>query len=240
MGYPFGQNFTYNFYPLVDEKPAAGIPTQTPSIYLFTVKPSRDDAQNGTGAIQTISTWEAHGAGYRFTVSAINDPDTDSDSDKYIYWIAVNFVLKTAGQVQTVIRQLDMQRVSGHHKTITVTCEDVKSYQPSVVAYASDPELQTHILLATEEIKAKLLNKGYEWARIWRTDVLNLVVVTRALALVMFSQIQQLGDKFEVKFKEYDKISADLLASVQFETTNLQKTEPIKAEKATTEIMFIR
>lgn len=240
MGYPLGQNFTYLFFPLVDDRPAIGIPTQTPAIYVFTTKPSRDDAQNGTGAVQTISSWTARGAGYQISVTAINDPDPDSDQDRYEYFIAINFVLKTAGQTQTVIRQLDLERVSGHHKSISVSFEDLKNYQPSIEAYASDAELETHIALAVEEVKAKLLTRGYEWARIWRTDVLNMVVTMRSLALVMFSQIQQLGDKFELKFKEYDRIASDLLASVKFETTNLQKNEPVKTEIATTEILFIR
>lgn len=228
MGYPFGQNITYWFYPLLDND-TASIPTavqgQTPAIYVFDeTVPNRSDAISGANSLQTISswTWSAQKKAWSFTIPAVSDPYPDSNIPTRTYWIAINFILQTAGQSQTVIKPLQLERVVGHDKVISVTEEDLRTYFPQVDAYSSDVQRKAYISQATAEVKSYLRVKGYEWAKITRPDRLDLCVVYKALAMIMLGQIQEPGDKFSIKYQEYKSNYQVSIDSLKFEYQEME------------------
>jgi hypothetical protein len=228
MGYPFGQNITYWFYPLLDNG-SASIPTavqsQTPAIYVFDESvPSRSNAASGSGNLQTITawTWSAQKKAWSFTIPAISDPYPDSNIPTRTYWIALNFILQSAGQTQTIIKPLQLERVVGHDKVVSVTEENLRTYFPQVDAYSSDVQRKAYISQATEEIKGELKAKGYEWAKITRADRLDLCVTYKALSLIMLGQIQEPGDKFSIKYQEYKSSFQANLDSIKFEYQQME------------------
>jgi hypothetical protein len=228
MGYPFGQNITYWFYPLLDNDTAvvpSAVQAQTPSIYVFDESvPSRGNAASGSGSLQTVSswTWSAQKKAWSFTIQAINDPHPDSNITTRVYWIALNFVLQSGGQTQTVIKPLQLERVLGHDKVVTVTEEDLRAYFPQIDAYSSDVQRKAFIAQAIVEIKGELRSKGYEWAKITNADRLDLCVIYKALSMVMVGQIQEPGDKFSIKYQEYKNGFQSSLDSLKFEYQEME------------------
>lgn len=245
MGYPFGQNITYWFYPLLDNN-TANIPSvvesQSPSIYVFGENaPSRSNAATGTGSLQTISSWNwsSQKRSWSFVISAISDPSPDSNITTRIYWVAINFILQTAGQVQTVIRPLQLERVVGHDRVVSVTEEDLRSYFPQVDAYSSDIQRRAYISQAAEEIKGELKARGYEWAKITRADRLDLCVTYKALSLIMLGQIQEPGDKFSIKYQEYKAGFQSNLDSLKVEYQQAE-TGAIETAHGSTPLLILR
>ena len=234
MGYPYGRDIIYTFYPLADNEALLAIPTQTPTIYVFTDTnvPTRDAAQNGTNALATISSWTQRGSGFDFTTSAISDPDPDSTQDVRTYWLGINFLLKTAGQVQTVIRSLEMERVTGHHKQISITPTDILNMWPEANAYVSEAQMIAFIDLAKEEIKAKLQMRGFEWSQIYRPDRLNLATTYKTLTSIMASQRRNPGDNFDRNYEEYKSIFISTMSSLQLEYDSYKTGEADSRPKA--------
>lgn len=228
MSYPFGQNITYWFYPLLDNE-AAGIPAavqaQTPAIYLFDESvPNRSDAASGANSLQTISSWawNSQKKAWSFTIPAVSDPHPDSNIPTRVYWVAINFILQSGGQTQTIIKPLQLERVVGHDKVVSVNEEDLRSYFPQIDAYSSDVQRRAYIAQAIEEIKGELRTKGYEWAKITRADRLDLCVIYKALSMVMLGQIQEPGDKFSIKYGEYKSGFQSNLDSLKFEYQQME------------------
>lgn len=246
MGYPFGQNITYWFYPLLDNDTAsvpAGVQAQTPAIYVFgdDGAPSRSNAISGSGSLQTVSswTWSASKKAWSFTISALVDPDPVSNIPTRTYWVAINFILQVAGQTQTIIKPLQLERVVGHDRVVSVTEENLRTYFPQVDAYSSDVQRKAYISQATEEIKGELRSKGYEWAKITRADRLDLCVTYKALSLIMLGQIQESGDKFSIKYQEY---KANFQANLDSLKVEYQQMEGgfIETAKGATPILLVR
>lgn len=228
MGYPFGQNITYWFYPLLDNDTAtipAAVQSQTPAIYIFDENiPNRSDAASGANSLQAITswTWSAQKRAWSLTIPAINDPHPDSNIPTRTYWIALNFILQTAGQIQTVIKPLQLERVVGHDRVVSVNEENLRAYFPQVDAYSSDVQRKAYISQATEEVKGTLRLKGYEWAKITRPDRLEMCVIYKALAMIMLGQIQEPSDKFSIKYEEYKTSFNTSLESLRFEYQQME------------------
>lgn len=242
MSYPFGQNITYWFYPLLDSDAAtipSAVTSQTPTIYVFDeTAPTRGDAASGAGSLQTISswTWSAAKKAWYFTISAVNDPHPDSNIPTRTYWIAINFILQSAGQTQTVIKPLQLVRVVGHDKVVSITEDDLKKYFPQVDAYSNEAQRDAYISQAIEEVKATLREKGYEWAKIVRPDRLDICIVYKALAMIMLAQVQEPNDKFSLKYQEFKDGFVTNLESLKFE---YQQMEAGTIEEARTTSSFI-
>jgi len=245
MGYPFGQNITYWFYPLLDND-TASVPTavqaQTPAIYVFDESaPSRSDALSGSGSLQTVNSWTWNTAkkAWSFTIAAISDPHPSSNIPTRTYWISINFILQTAGQTQTVIKPLQLERVVGHDRVVSVTDENLRTYFPQVDAYSSDVQRKAYISQAVEEIKGELRSKGYEWAKITRADRLDLCVTYKALSLIMLGQIQEPGDKFSIKYGEYKSNFQANLDSLKVEYQQME-AGTIETARGTATIIIAR
>ena len=245
MGYPFGQNITYWFYPLLDNDTAsipAAVTSQTPAIRIFGESaPSRSDALSGSGSLQSITAWVWYPSkkAWSFTIPAVADPFPDSNIPTRTYWIALNFILQASGQTQTVIKPLQLERVVGHDKVVSVTEENLRAYFPQVDAYSSDVQRKAYISQAIEEIKGELRSKGYEWAKVTRADRLDLCVTYKALSLIMLGQIQESSDKFSIKFQEYKSNFRANLDSLKVEYQQME-VGIIETARGTTTIFITR
>lgn len=209
MGYSFGQSFTFWFYPLDREGNAVSLSSdmqsQTPAIYVFTDQPSRSGAADGTGALQSITSWawDAGKAGWSFSVDAIDDPDPNSNVVQRTYWIAINFRLDASEQIQTVLRSLDLERVTGHTRAVEITENDLRDYYPHIDAYSTTTQRLTYIRVGLSQVKSTLKAKGFEWAKLHRPDQLKAVVCYRALAMLFLTQAQAGNDKFAALYQEF-------------------------------------
>jgi hypothetical protein len=221
--YAFGQNISYTFYPLLDSEAAtipAAVLSQTPDIFVFPDNvPTRNAAATGSGSIAVINswTWNPNRKAWSFVVPAIDDPDPDSNIAQRTYWIAINFVLQSTQQTQTVLKPLQMVRVMGHDKVVAVNQDDLKKYFPQVEAYSSELQRVAYIGQAIEEVKSYLRAKGFEWAKIQRADRLELCVIFKALSMIMLAQVQESGDKFALKYQEFKASFTQNIESLRFE-----------------------
>jgi hypothetical protein len=219
--YPFGQSFTAWFFPLVDDQTPAGLLTSSNlvAIYVFDQMPSRNAAANGTGAVQTITswTWDASKNGFSYSIAAISDPDPTSTTPVRTYWRAINFRLQASQQVQTVLQSFDLERVTGPAFTIEVSDSDLAAYFPQVTSYSSAAQRLAYVAQAKEEVRARLRVKGFQWAKIHRADRLDMAVTFKALSMLMLAQVQQPGDKFAMKYTEFKSMYENALESIQFE-----------------------
>ena len=220
MGFPFGRDFTYQFFPLADDDAVLSLPTQSPTIYLFahTSKPGYTEARNGTNAFATINTWTANQhSGFDISIPAIDDPAPTSSLLSYTYYIALNFVLTSSEQTQCVIRSLEMERVVGHHKRIAVTDVDLRSHWPALADYCSSTELNAYIELVRSAIREELRAEGYDWCMIYRPDRLYHACVYKCLDLACLSQLQSQGDKFDKLHDQFSGFYKQTIAGLKIE-----------------------
>lgn len=218
MSYAFGKQVIRNFYPLEGTKPLS-LPTQTPTIYLFSAMPTLDAAQNGTDAIasHTLSAWGEQAASpYRraYTFPAIDDPDPDSNTPCRGYWEAINFLTKASGQVQTVIRQFEVERVAALESMPGTTAQDIKDAYPSIGQYLGDDKLDAMIGISLDELKLDLNIKGLRWQRLADLGQLKLAVAYKAICLACISQIREDNDRFAVRYEIFEKKLEALLNSI--------------------------
>ena len=238
MGFPFGQDIAYTFYPLVGDDNAINVPSDNPSIYYFTDsrKPSRDDAQNGTGALNSgsaITSWTAipNQNGYLFTIPAIADPDPDSNTDRRTYWLGINFKLKTGGNFQTVVRALEMERVTGHHVQFLVTASDLIQYFPQIESYYSAAQINAIFWLVKEEIISYLTQKGFEWSLIWDANRLRTAAMFKVLMRLMEGQRRQPGDNWDKNHDEYKESYNMVLSALKVKYDAARSNEPTEVRK---------
>ncbi|TXH14216.1 MAG: hypothetical protein E6R03_09680 [Hyphomicrobiaceae bacterium] len=220
MTYPFGKAFTRWYFPLVDNQSPTGVLTsQTPSIYIFSTQPDRTTAAAGTGAVQTVSswTWNTSVNGWSYTVAAIDDPEPTGATSLRTYWEAVNYRLESGEQIQTDVRAFFVQRATGHSHSVGVTDAVLKEYYPQLDACSNPTQREQLIALAVEDVKARLKNKGFEWAMIHRIDRLNIAIAYKTLYMIMLIQIQQGNDKYAIKYAEFKAIFDSTIESLVLE-----------------------
>lgn len=238
--YLFGQDFTYHFYPQLDADDVASIPTQTPAIYLFSVQPSETQAASGSGAIQTITSWTELSPGYSFQIDAIDDPSPASADDREVYWLAINFVLSTGEQTQTVLHALDMRRVRAQPRRLDVTPSDLKNMLPAIEKYRSDAQLVTYVSLASSQIKTRLKNAGFEWGNLRRPDELRQAVELRALALAVLGERQEEGDKFDRWYQDFSAAYEAFMSSIEVEYSASGKGDDARPESVSSYAVVVR
>jgi hypothetical protein len=235
MTYPYGKSFTRWYYPLVDgQKPDGLLTSQTPAIYIFESQPGSTAAQSGSGALQTIATWawDTSVSGWSYTVAAINDPQPGSFNAPKVYWEAVNFRLESGAQIQTDIRTLVLERVVGQSNGVGVTDAVLKEYFPQLDTCSTTTQREQYIALAVEDVKGRLLSKGFEWARIHRIDRLNIAIAYKVLYMIMLIQLQQGNDKYAIKYNEFKGIYDSTIESLVLEYDSNQDGLPDTQVKA--------
>lgn len=215
----FGRSATRYFYPLANNQPIQ-LPPQTVQFYFFTEQPTLDEAQNGTGAFASASsTTIAASTPYAvtYTFPKVVDPAPDSAWAVYTYWYSVNFILVAGGETQCVLRSFQIARVEGNDNVPATTVQQLKDIYPAISAYATDGQLTAHIASAQEELKLEFKKRGLPWSRITDLTDITLALAFKTIANVSLSQIAQAGDRFEVRYVEFNTRARNLLDGLQLE-----------------------
>lgn len=221
MRFPFGQDIIYTFFPIVGNEPAINVlDPQTPSIWVFpdTHIPSRSDALSGNGHTGSeITSWTAveNNSGFKFTIPAITDPDVNSNIEYRTYWLGINFRLQTSIQVQTVIRALELYRVTGHHAQFLVTAADCIQLFPQIESYYSADQINSIFRTVKLEIINYLTNKGFDWSLIWDPDSLKEAAKFKVLMHMMAGQRKSSGDSWDKNFDEYKSSYTNTISALK-------------------------
>jgi len=232
MPHPFGRAIIYDFFVLdTDDRESyfdmSGV-TDAPSIFVYDRRPTRAEGAvgGGTGLLQTIIVWADITNGKRFTIAAIVDPDPDASIDRVPHFLAVNTPLVNGGQVQLFIRELPLQRAQAHHKLVEVLNSDLEEVFPTIDANFSTVQQDNAISFARERAIQILDSNGFIWASIWRPDRLKIALVYKSLALLMISNMSDVGDEWERRFEEYDEIYNSTLNAIKIEYDRDQDGSP--------------
>ena len=242
MTFPFGRDFTYSFYALVDDAfENISSVASAEAIYVYKDKPSRTQAADGTGTnkLETITTWENTEDlnGKCFTIGAIDDPDPTSAIDRVLYWLATNFKYNAAEQTQTLLRGLPMQRADAWHKVIGTTAADLESIFPDVDSYSSSAKQLVAIQLAKDTLEEQFEAAGFEWAMIWRPDRLDLACAYLAIASICLG----LGpdEKWVQLSRDHRDTARGITDSIKLEYDRLHQGEPTTVEQQGTFVRIV-
>lgn len=219
----FGKDITRKFYPLLNDNPYQ-LPTQNPTIYLFTAQPTLNDARDGGGAVQTITSWSQNSSSpyeCTYTISAIDDPDPESAVPQRTYYLAINFIAQTSEQTQTVLQTLDIERASGADVVHGITYTDLVEVYPAITSYASNNQLGSIINIAQDELELKLRGKGVRWSDVQNIDEARRAIAYRAIQLLSEAQFVEPGDKWTERRDMYkDKFQESLKDTLLYIDTN--------------------
>lgn len=219
MPYPFGKQFSYEFYVLQNNTKISLATIAAPEgIYVYTARPARSDAVTGGGSpLQSVSEWSASsdGLGKAITIDAIDDPAPTSEISRYNYFIAINFKFADGEQTQTVIRELIMQRVESQQETVSTDGTTLSSVFPTIDDYFTSGQQTAGITNAVEKLKLDLSAMGYQWAGVWRPDDLKIAVAYRALAELMLSLMKDSTDEWSVRHDHYKQTYSAIISSIK-------------------------
>lgn len=219
--YNFGRDFTYEFH--VNDASGAPIDltdAEHVSTHVFDHKPARDVAVAGTGALQTVSSWVVP-EGEKFaqlSIEAIDDPEPNSEFRTWEYFIAVNFKFAASEQVQTIIKELKIERVTSQQSATDVGYADVLKHFPLLDRYFSNVNDITNLIeVSEEEIRVYLSAAGFGWAQIWHPKALHSAVKFKTLSNICLMQSIDSGDEWERKHSEYRLLYQNVIESTKLE-----------------------
>lgn len=213
----FGAPFSFTYYPEVDGDALDLTSVDPPDIYIFSFRPGRAEARYGTGSLAHISSWTDVPKGKRVDVPAIPDPYPDAEGVTVEYFAALNFSISTGGQVQTDIRPLLLARLSGQSLAVGTTEELMRALFPDLSRYVSTEDAITSIEQAEREVRALFRDKGIQWARINRPDLLTDTVTYRALSISLAAKSRREGDHLDQRAKSFGKTSERLYSSLSLD-----------------------
>lgn len=240
--YPFGQEFIVNVYAWNDGQLLQNIPAQTITTYLFRTQPNFDEALAGTGALATISTTYTSGD-IALTVPAIDCPNDMNAVDanyQYDYWLAINFVLESSEQTQTIIRAIQLQTVHLTDQTPNVTAEDIKTLCPRISTYFDDDDLAAFIATASELVQEALRKRNLAFNFIGRLDRLQPLIKFKAIELAYSSEIQGMNDKFSALAAIYRDGYENALGGLKVEYGLMNDTASLDVKQIATSITVQR
>lgn len=192
MTYNFGQSISREFYALADDD-YINLPSQAPTLYLFSTLPSMVAARAGTGASSSLSYWthsDAEPFKRTYTWPAVDDPAPTSSVSNRGYWEAINYVINNSGQKITEIRPLTIQRAETHDSTVTTDADLVRSlWSPINTYYPKDAQLETFIDLAIDHFKLDLLKRNLVWGKVQNLKEIRIPIAYKTLVLAMRGQV---------------------------------------------------
>jgi hypothetical protein len=218
--YPFGKDTTYIFYPIDEDDNPLTPSVDAPTIYIYSDKPNRDEARNGTGTglIETISSWTNTTDpidGKTFTIAAISDPNPDATEDSDPYWVCINYTLQTGEQSQVYIEEFNLYRPRGHTVILDIDANNIKMIYPAISSYLTDPQIENFVEVAKEELRIKLNKLGFQWDKIKRADLLYLPCAYLTIAEASLSQIKEEGDRHQTRYDIFLDKAVNVLKNLE-------------------------
>lgn len=214
----FGASIGRVFYALAGDEPFR-LYSQAASCYLFSTLPTLAEAQAGTGAIASATTWtqsDQHPYPNYYSYAAVSDPEQGITEDfSKTYYEAVNFRLQSGQQVQTLVRAFDIYRIREQEDNPDASVALIKEVFPAISSYLTDAEITTYIKLALDEMKIDLTAQGWSWSKLIDLDQTRLAIAYRAIALGSLAQIRQQNDRHELRYNEFNKKYKETLVQVK-------------------------
>ena len=187
--YQFGKQFTYPFY--ARDKDGAAITTlqASPSIWIYSEKPSRETVRTETGTTDflvgsEITTWTQSGNAWNITIPQIADPDTDDNQFVHTYYIGIRYQIESGGDELISISAFELTRPFGYDNELNVTTADIMKFFPQVDEYHSTSAQTDFLDEATRQVKADLNTAGYELYKGRNFDGLRYAVIWKTLYLM--------------------------------------------------------
>ncbi len=240
MSFAFGRDINFRWFPFLDDEALQDIPSNQEGqlsihVYASEGRPSLSEARAGTGKTgPAITSWTPIPGGYQFTIPAIPDPDPTSETRTRIFWVAINFILKSAGQVQTVVEPLVLTRFFGQQTRIGVSPTDVLGMDSNLIQIADENIAIKAIEEATESVKGMLSGKYFEWARIKNPEALFRAVKLRAGMWLAANETLLATESWANKRKEWAAEFEAIMKGValQYDADSDNKAEETKAQFA--------
>lgn len=233
--YYFGKAFTYEFAVWSNElgeyESLSGV-TDSPTVYVYNFKPTREQAINGTGSpLETITSWADNPdtKGKDITIPSLTDPQPNSERQTFDYWLAVNYVRVDSGDSILELRKLPIERPIATGEPLKVTSADLSEVFADVSKYATAAEQLSKIDLAKKMVAANLNKGGYEWASLYEPNDLNLVVVYQALAMLMLESQFAGNSEFIARREAYQENVDTLMKSLNVRFDEDKSGEPDNA-----------
>ena len=207
--YNFGQDFEYKFAVFNDKsgsyKSLAAV-TDTPAIYIYDHKPTRENASSGADSpVATITDWanDTETTGKKITIPAITDPEPNNEWKVHEYWIAINYVLVNGGDSFLDLRLIKLSRPKTTGAPFSAQTSVLQEIFSKVGSYASASDQATKIALARKLVAAEFEGNGFDWCELYEPQDLNLAISYRALAelfstskFIGTEEIGELADRF--------------------------------------------
>lgn len=217
MRYLFGKDITRSFFPEENGAPIQ-LPTQTPTIYIFSTEPSRSNAATGTGKLgSAITTWTQSTAspyGCTYTIPAIADPSSTGTTNGAWYWEAINHVTKSSGTSQVTIRSFFLELTRGNEATPGTTVQDVIDNYPAITSYLTDDQISEFIDSAFFELRTDLEAKGAEIALTSQLQKTKLALAYKTISLASYSQFKEDNDKFIIRGNLFETKYRELMEKI--------------------------
>lgn len=217
MDYVFGKDIVRSFYPLENDL-AFAIPTQNPRIYLFTSNPSLTVASSGSGAAQSITSWnqqESEPYGCTYTFTAVNDPSPTGTTDYQQYWEAINYVPKVGVTIAPLIRTFYVRRLLALESVPSTSTQDLKDIYPAITSYLTESQLVKMLAAAQEDMKLDLEVSGLKWSKIYDLYKTKLGLAFKTISLAALSQIVEANDRHAIRYDEFEKKYQKVITSIK-------------------------
>lgn len=214
--YLFGQSISRAFFALQDNEPV-NIPSQAPTLYLFTDRPTFSAASIGTNALQTKAYWtHSDTSPYPryYTWDPVPNPSPNGGEYVKQYWEGINWYNDLAHQIQTIIRPLELEAAQELDSIPGTSVQDIKDVYPKIGAYLSDSELGAHLTIAIDEFKNDLEAKGIEYHQVSKLRKVKYALAYKAISVSSLSQIQEVNDKHYIRWETYDNMYRSLLSRI--------------------------
>jgi len=231
--YPFGQDIAYKIYTGVNGEALTGIPSSqgtSGKLYLYATRPTRDDALLGTGALAGAYNITVASNVLSATITAIADPDTESETRSVTYYIAANFIKKSGGQEETIIRPIKLIRVDAHDVNVGIDTDTIIEKMPDIVGYLENTQIAGMISIAQRFVKDELGNKGIEWASLHEPSQLYWSVLWKTFEYVNESQTIKAGDRWdkgrEIASKHYQSAMSVLRPLIESNANGVATAAP--------------
>lgn len=202
----FGKDFKYKFTPFEDNEQIEGIPAHTATALIYSSQPTRSQVDAGTGAVATYTkAWVAGAKHIEFDIAGIADPDPTADVINVTYFIAIKFKTDAdSGEGEQIdIRVLPLARPGGSGAELRVSVEDCRQKYSKIESLFSVEDIETEIKNQTNNVKALLKGKGFDWACIVQPELLKTVVAYYTLAGLLIPETLGEGDKFSYVGKHF-------------------------------------
>lgn len=220
--YSFATPFMFGFYVEKGEGSYYDIASllTPPDVYLFDEKPSRELAQTGTDALQTINAWvpTTNPIGAIITVGEILDPNPSSNVDTETYYLAINYRLADGGEVVTDIEEIEVSRAFGNSDPVKTDLSTLQELFHDVDRHASETEQLTSITVALAKTRLAVNSRGIlDWDRLKNKGDLDLIISMLAMSNIYFNKSQESDDHWYQKFEKMQTDAYSLIKDIPLE-----------------------